>query len=216
MPQYAREALIQRLERLGLLDRLTHDVRVLFRKRLHFDLSPRQRAGDWVQTPLQVGAVTVGYLSMRASLQPEKNVAYLRWLKMACQVFAQELGSPHPQATDVLPMKITHAAKFIRERAGEALSLGEVADEVDLSRERLSRLFHESLGITFSDYLNEVRLGEARRRLEEPDETITEIAYASGFQSLSQFNRSFLKAEGMNPSQYRRKRAQIAATGATK
>lgn len=211
MPRYARDALLQRLERSGLLDRLTHDVRVLFRKRLHFDPVETKRPGEWVETPLQVGAVTVGHLSLQASQSAERNPAYLRWLKMACRVFAQELGSPHPHASDVLPAKITRAAKLIRQRADEALSLGEVAAEVGLSRERLSRLFHESLGITFSDYLNEVRLGEARRMLLSETGTITEIAYASGFQSLSQFNRRFLKAEGMSPSRYRRQRASEAS-----
>ena len=127
---------------------------------------------------------------------------------MACQVFAQELGSPHPHATDVLPAKITAAAQLIRDRYHDNVSLAEIADEVGLSRERLSRLFHEALGITFSDYLNEVRLGEARRRLALRDDNITEVAYASGFQSLSQFNRRFRTAEGMSPSEYRKQHSR--------
>jgi AraC-like DNA-binding protein len=210
MPQYAREALTQRMERSGLLDRLRQDVRMLFRKRLHFDSPETQRTGEWVCTPLQVGAVTLGYLSLPASQSNERNVAYRHWLEMACQVFAQELGSPHPHATDVLPAKVRRAAQLIRERAGEPVSLGEIAASVELSRERLSRLFHETLGITFSDYLNEVRLGEARRYLAQRTGTITEIAYASGFQSLSQFNRRFRQSEGISPSQYRKRHLQSA------
>jgi AraC-like DNA-binding protein len=198
------------MERSGLLDRLSHDVRILFRKRLHFDAPDSQKLGEWVRTPLQVGAVTLGYLSLPASQSPERNVAYKHWLEMACQVFAQELGSPHPHATDILPAKIRQAARLIRERAGEPVSLGEIATSVQLSRERLSRLFHETLGITFSDYLNEVRLGEARRSLARRSGTITEIAYASGFQSLSQFNRRFLQSEGISPSQYRKQQLQSA------
>jgi AraC-like DNA-binding protein len=104
-----------------------------------------------------------------------------------------------------VPASIRQAARVIRERHDQPLPLGEVAAAVGLSRERLSRLFHESLGITFSDYLNEVRLGEARRRLAAPKVSITDIAYASGFQSLSQFNRRFKSAEGISPSAYHRR-----------
>lgn len=211
MPKHAQDALIRRLEASGALDQLNTDARVLFRKRLYFDPLKKERPGQWVQTPLQIGAVTVGFLSIRASKQNERNNAYLHWLEMACKVFAHEFGSPHPHVSDVLPAKITLAARLVREHFREKLSLGDVAKEVELSRERLSRLFHESLGITFSDYLCQVRLGHARKLLYSSGESVTEIAYASGFQSLSQFNRSFRSVEGLSPTQYRKKKNQPAA-----
>jgi len=204
MPRLAREVLIQRLERSGRLDRLSTDVRILFRKRLRFDAHEYSDGGDWVTIPLQVGAVTLGHLSLPASKRNERNTAYQHWLEMACKVVAQELSSPHPHTTDVLPAKITRALRLMKERHHEPISLCEIACEVDLSRERLSRLFHEKLGITFSDYLNELRLAEVRERLSTGSSNITEIAYASGYQSLSQFNRRFRSAEGMPPSQYRK------------
>ena len=104
----------------------------------------------------------------------------------------------------MVPAKIVRAAQLITDRHRENLSLGDVADEVELSRERLSRLFHESLGITFSEYLVQVRLTTAREFLSDTDNTITEVAYDSGFQSLSQFNRSFAKLEGKTPSAFRK------------
>lgn len=192
------------MERSGQLDRLIRDVRVLFRKRLRFDADEPPQPDKRVIRQFQVGIVTLGYLSLPASQSPERNVAYQHWLEMACQLLAQELGSPHPHAADVVPAKIKRAAQLIRERHSEHVSLAEIAEAVELSRERLSRLFHQTLGITFSDYLNEVRLGEARQRLANQTITITEIAYASGFQSLSQFNRRFRAAEGMSPGQYRK------------
>jgi AraC-like DNA-binding protein len=196
------------MERSGRLDLLIRDVRVLFRKRLHYDLDPPPHPSKCVQVQLQVGAVTLGYLWLPASQSPERNIAYEHWLQMACQLLAQELGSPHPHATDVVPAKIKLAARLIRERFSDPVSLAEIAEAVELSRERLSRLFHETLGITFSDYLNEVRLGEARQQLARQTNKITDIAYASGFQSLSQFNRRFRAAEGMSPSQYRKRHAR--------
>jgi AraC-like DNA-binding protein len=208
MPKLAREVLIQRLERSGRLDQLRTDVRILFRKRLHFDSIEHSPGADWVTTPLQVGAVTLGYLSLPASKQSERNTAYQHWLEMACKILTQVLSSPHPHTTDVLPAKITRALRLIKERHHEPISLCEIAAEVGLGRERLCRLFHETLGITFSDYLNEVRLAEARELLATESGNITEVAYASGYQSLSQFNRRFRTAEGRTPSQYREQYAK--------
>lgn len=187
-----------------MLDRLTSDVRVLFRKRLWF-LSPEEDLPiDSVSIALTVGAVELGHIGFAASKNQERNEAYKRWLIMASKVFADELSSPQAHNMGAVPAKINRAARLIQERHEDPLSLGDVAGEVGLSRERLSRLFHESLGITFSEYLTQARLATAQERLRNSDVPITEIAYASGFQSLSQFNRSFAKVEGISPRQFRK------------
>ena len=193
---------------MGLLDRLVTDARILFRKRLDFSETPQEAPNEGrIGVTLRVGAVELGYLSIPGSARPGRNEAYRRWLEMACRVFAEELNAPGPSAAEALPASVRKAARIIRDRYDQPLSLGDVAAAVQLSRERLSRLFHESLGITFSSYLNEVRLGEARRRLRESKQSVTTIAYASGFQSLSQFNRSFKQAQGMSPRNYREREA---------
>lgn len=204
MPRIAREVLIQRLYNSGLLDRLQADARVLFRKRLWLLRPEEPTPKEAIEVPLVVGAVHLGNLGFKASAQKARNEAYLRWLRMATRIFAEELSSPQAHSTGAVPAKITRAAKLIRQRHGESLSLAEVASEVGLSRERLSRLFHETLGITYSEYLVQVRLASARRLLNETDFPITEVAYESGFQSLSQFNRSFAKLEGRPPREFRK------------
>ncbi|TVP79282.1 MAG: AraC family transcriptional regulator [Puniceicoccaceae bacterium] len=205
MPHFAREALTQRMHRSDLLDRLSTDVRVLFRKRLSFEAKEPEVSKGLISSPLQVGAVSLGFLTLPASKQRERNVAYKHWLEMACNELAHELNRPHSQGSHVLPAKIIRAIRLIKESHHEALSLGDVAKEVGLSRERLSRLFHQTIGITFSEYLSGVRLTEARRQLSSDPGKITEIAFACGFQSLSQFNRRFRATEGISPSEFRRK-----------
>ena len=204
MPRIAQRVLIQRLYRSGLLDRLQADVRVLFRKRLWM-LKPEESTPEGsIEVPLVVGAVDLGRLGFKASARKERNDAYLRWLQMATRIFAEELSSPQAHSRGAVPAKISRAAQLIRQRHRENLSLGDVASEVELSRERLSRLFHETLGITYSEYLVQVRLASARQLLKESDDPITEVAYESGFQSLSQFNRSFAKLEGLSPREFRK------------
>jgi AraC-like DNA-binding protein len=204
MPRIAREILLKRLYHSGLLDRLQTDVRVLFRKRLWLLMPEETLPSDSIDVPLVVGAVHLGHLGFKASAQTERNEAYLRWLQMASRIFADELSAPQPNTASAIPSKIARAARLIRERHREELSLADIADSVELSRERLSRLFHETLGITFSEYLIQVRLASARQLLNESDAPITEVAFESGFQSLSQFNRNFAKYERQSPREFRK------------
>lgn len=204
MPTIARKALTQRLYHSGMLDRLGTDVRILFRKRLGFIAPEEPIPENWIHVPVVVGAVQLGSLGFVSSARIERNQAYLRWLGMAARIFATELSAPPIHAVGAVPSKINRAAKAIQQRYHEPLNLGDIANTVGLSRERLSRLFHESLGITFSEYLTQTRLAHAIEGLRHSDAPITEIAFESGFQSLSQFNRSFLKSEGCSPSQFRK------------
>lgn len=211
MPRLARKILLQRLDHSGLLDRLQTDVRVLFRKRLWLLMPEEPVPENSISVPLVVGAVHLGHLGFKASAQKERNHAYLRWLQMASRIFADELSAPQASSAVAIPAKIAQAARVIRERHREELSLADLAAAVDLSRERLSRLFHEALGINFSEYLTQVRLATARQLLSEGHAPITEVAFESGFQSLSQFNRNFARYEGRSPREFR-KSAQAPQT----
>lgn len=206
MPKLARETLIQQMQRSGLLARFIADARVLFGKTLYFhDWREKLPTDGRVSASLCVGAVELGWISLPACKDAQRCDAYRRWLQMYCRSLAEELASMRVSHDEAMPASVLRATRIIREQCGHSLSLGDVAKEAGLSRERLSRLFHLSLGITFSNYLNEVRLDEARRQLVSGSRTITEVAYSSGFQSLSQFNRRFKAAEGITPSLYRKR-----------
>lgn len=193
-----------------MLAHLKADARILFRKRLWFNARNEEIPEGSIHVTLVVGAIELGELGFTASPNRERNEAYRRWLGMASQVFAGELSTLPSHSFGVVPTKILRAARLIQERHGEALSLGDVATAVGLSRERLSRLFNESLGIHFSEYLTLTRLNTAQDQLRNSETSITEIAFASGFQSISQFNRSFLKLEGCAPSEFRARLATKA------
>ncbi|MDQ8187196.1 helix-turn-helix transcriptional regulator [Pelagicoccus sp. SDUM812002] len=203
MPRLALQLLHRRLERSHLLNELAADARILFRKRLRFHPEGEKLGADPFTVELLVGAVSIGRLSLTPPPRKLEQPAYLRWLKLVGQDLAEHLSSPHGHAREVLPARIAEAANIIRERHQEPLSLAAVASGVGISRERLSRLFHETLGITFSAYLNHARLETARKLLRQTKKPVTEIAFISGFQSLSQFHRRFKSAESKSPSAYR-------------
>lgn len=83
------------------------------------------------------------------------------------------------------------------------LSLNLLAGECGTTTSYLSKLFKESFGINFVEYLNRHRIDKAKERLETGVQTIGEIADATGFNSQQNFIRVFKKYTGKTPGQYR-------------
>jgi AraC-like DNA-binding protein len=101
------------------------------------------------------------------------------------------------------PVEIWKARKFIEEHSGEELSLSKVAKAVSISANHLSEKFKQITGVNFVDYIARTRFEKACNLLLNSNLRISEIAFAVGFQSLSQFNRVFKKLSGKSPRVYR-------------
>jgi len=100
-------------------------------------------------------------------------------------------------------VRIWKARNFIEEHAGEELSLTRVAKAAETSANYLSEKFKEAVGINFVQYVARARYEKAAALLGDADLRVSEIAFAAGFQSLSQFNRVFKKFSGKSPTEYR-------------
>lgn len=72
-----------------------------------------------------------------------------------------------------------------------------------LSNNHLVRLFKQYHGKTISKYLIELRLKEATRLLTHTDTDITKVALDAGFQSMSNFYKTFKMRTGLTPKEYR-------------
>jgi AraC-like DNA-binding protein len=101
------------------------------------------------------------------------------------------------------PAAIWKARKYIEEHSGEELSLNKVANVVKMNANHLSENFKRVTGINFVEYVARTRFANACDLLRNPNLHISEIAFAAGFQSLSQFNRVFKRFSGKSPTQYR-------------
>jgi AraC-like DNA-binding protein len=100
------------------------------------------------------------------------------------------------------PVEIWKARKYIEQYSSEELCLNKVAKAVNISANHLSEKFKHVTGINFVDYVACARFEKARDLLLNSNRRISEIAFAVGFQSLSQFNRVFKKLSGKSPSAY--------------
>jgi AraC-like DNA-binding protein len=101
------------------------------------------------------------------------------------------------------PVEIWKARSFIEQHSGEELSLKKVAKAVSISANHLSEKFKQVTGVNFVDYIARTRFEKACDLLRNSNLRISEIAFAVGFQSLSQFNRVFKRLAGESPSAYR-------------
>lgn len=84
------------------------------------------------------------------------------------------------------------------------LTLNRLARRAGIPARQISGGINRQQGCNVSQFINAYRLEEARRLLAETDMPVTAVMFEAGFQTKSNFNREFLKATGLTPSDYRR------------
>lgn len=98
---------------------------------------------------------------------------------------------------------VGRARHIIDEGFREELSLGKVAHRVNVSAGHFSTSFKRVTGLNFVEYVARLRVEKAKNLLQNPNLRISEAAYDVGFQSLSQFNRTFRRIVGASPRAWR-------------
>jgi AraC-like DNA-binding protein len=99
--------------------------------------------------------------------------------------------------------RIDRAFEFMNKNFDKTISLSEISKLSNMSDVSFSRFFRKKTGNTFVDSLTEIRLGHASRILIESSKSIAEVAYHSGFNNISNFNRIFKKKKGCTPREFR-------------
>ena len=101
--------------------------------------------------------------------------------------------------------RILKVKEYINKHYTEEIRLADMADLVGMSTTSFSRFFKLRSGKTLSDYVVEMRLGVAARQLVDTTNSVSEICYGCGFNTLSNFNRLFRKYKGCSPTEFREK-----------
>jgi AraC-like DNA-binding protein len=98
---------------------------------------------------------------------------------------------------------IDKALRYLNERFSHPISFTDLCRHLHVTSATCNRLFRKSVGRSFKSVLIEIRISHACRLLLETDQSIVDIAYASGFANLSNFNRRFRKIKARSPRDYR-------------
>lgn len=122
------------------------------------------------------------------------------------------IASVHPQFSPIRTEDAKTKSKYEKFRSlinhinshyMDEITLEWAADYAGFSKYHFSRLFKDYTDVTFSDYLMHRRMQAARILLTDTSNTVTEIAFQTGFNNLTSFTRSFRNATGMTPSEFR-------------
>lgn len=98
---------------------------------------------------------------------------------------------------------VKQAIKYIDANYANQISLLRVANELSVCSEHLSRTFKKHTGFGFNEYLTMYRINAAEKMiLENPEKSLTEIAFACGFSDSNYFSTRFKKIVGIPPTQF--------------
>lgn len=112
------------------------------------------------------------------------------------QGYSTELNHSHHERINVI-------YKFIEKNYQTQISLADIAAQVNMSKEYFSRFFSKIMKKSFFTFLNEYKINRACKLLIETDKQISEVCYASGFESIAFFYRLFKKYKNCQPKNYR-------------
>lgn len=100
--------------------------------------------------------------------------------------------------------RLEQVFNYVEKNYTRPLTLREVSAVANFSVYHFTRFFKEITGLTFLQYLNSYRIAKAVKYLAQTADSITEVAFKSGFDSIKTFNRVFKQLKGCSPTQYRK------------
>ncbi|HEX5220737.1 MAG TPA: AraC family transcriptional regulator [Verrucomicrobiae bacterium] len=137
-----------------------------------------------------------------------REAACKAWLLVLLSVLVQEfrdsaLGRVKLLRRQEQAARLKPIFDHVRENYADRISLNSAAALCGMSKAVFGRIFKEVSGMTLGSYVNQVRIAQAIKLLEETNETIGEISVQLGFSDQSHFCRHFHRSLGRSPGQYR-------------
>ncbi len=99
--------------------------------------------------------------------------------------------------------RIEKVYNFVKENYAQKIKVEDAASIINMTVISFSRLIKQRTGKTFIEFVNDLRLGFATRKLIETNDSVSEICFKCGFNNISHFNRVFKKKQHCTPSEFR-------------
>ena len=92
---------------------------------------------------------------------------------------------------------------YVHQHSSRPINLDELASAMRMNASYLSALFSQTTGVPFHQYMQEIRLTEAKELLRDPRNRVGEVARATGYASPDAFRHAFKAHEGLSPMAWR-------------
>lgn len=173
----------------------------------------------WIRMKLEELAVMISRTSIEHGATEEQAQAFLddcrknlplqkdfrtlsSWFFGTAMHFIDSL-SAYPDAKHA--NTIHRCIQYISSRYAEHLTLEETAAVVSLSPDYLSRIFKQETGITFNQYLNNIRITKAKELIRHSELRLTDISQLVGYDDQSYFTKVFKRVTGLSPNEYKKR-----------
>lgn len=128
-------------------------------------------------------------------------------IKEVClRMLGQVIGVMEKRQSEVSRNIMERAAEYMKQNFDRALSLESLADQYFLNPTYFSRMFRQYMGVTFTDYLIELRMERAKELLGQGKYKVYEVSSKVGYMSDKYFCRVFKQYTGQSPTEYSRSR----------
>lgn len=126
-------------------------------------------------------------------------------LRILAVLSGSGLFTPTEKNLDKRVEELKTVLTYIKENYREKIYIQDLAAQVNMNAQYFCRFFKKSIGRSPMEYLNEYRLKQSLRLLEETDLSVTEVCLECGYNNLGNFLRAFKKYAGTTPLKYRKK-----------
>lgn len=119
-------------------------------------------------------------------------------------MMADSLAKDNTRNTDNLSVLFNNALKYIHENVNKQTTVEDVAHTIGVSRGYLSKIFSKFINQSPKQYITFFHINEAKSLLSGTNMSISEISSAVGYDTISDFTRSFKKMTGQTPTEFRK------------
>jgi len=110
-----------------------------------------------------------------------------------------------PAVTSENRRVIQEVGRYLRQHLNEPVSIDDLADDIDISPSHLRHLFKQEMGVSLGHYIRRSKCIYAASLIDTTNRSMSQIAQACGFTTLSAFSRSFTREMGSSPAAYRQR-----------
>jgi AraC family L-rhamnose operon regulatory protein RhaS len=144
---------------------------------------------------------------MEAELEnqnPESRIASLAYFLLVITLLRRQSRPWESSGSVAAGHRVSRALEFIEEHFSDPINIEDIVSHSQVSRRHFFRLFEQAVGVSPMEYLKKLRLQKAASMLLTTNASVTQIAFACGFNDSNYFSSLYHKEFGMSPSHFKK------------